>query len=89
MKYRRITKREAQKRFAANQLVLVCPRKMRPDGPFSMASIVFGGEYRERALRLYNNADPKFAWDLMYNNWKHYNASHETGYYAHYYVQEG
>jgi hypothetical protein len=26
------------------------------------------------------------AWNLMYNEWSHYNTSHEMGAYAHYYV---
>jgi hypothetical protein len=74
----RITKREAQKRFNEGELVVLCPRKMRPEGPFSMGVSVAKKDYE-------NNwgADP---WERMYNNWSFYNSSYETGYYPHYYL---
>ena len=81
----RISKREAQKRFNANLPILVCPCKLRPDGPFASAWLIFGKEYNERAKNPYSSAQN--GWELMYNEWRHFNASHETGYYAHYYIE--
>ena len=88
----RISKREAVKRFADDQPIYLCPCKMRPEGPLSSACLILGKEYTERAE--WYRDDPKLwegdivrtAWALMYNNWRFYNASHETGYYAHYYI---
>lgn len=72
--FRRISKREARKRFGDNQTVILCPSKIRPGFPFGMHSTIF--------------PDGSESWDTMYNRWHYYNASYETGYYAHYYVEE-
>lgn len=98
IRYRRISKAEARKLFnQGNHPIFLCPCKFRPEGPFSMAAMVAGREYLEKArgYEKHYKDSPVWAgtveataWGLMYNNWKHYNASYETGYYAHYYVQE-
>lgn len=72
-RFTRITKQEAQKRFAASLPIYLNPCKLAPNGPWSMACLVFGKDYE--------------SWDQMYNNWAFYNATYETGYYAHYYVE--
>lgn len=88
---RRITKRQARKRFAAGEVIILCPNKMRPEGPFSMASIILPKEWLEAAERydghptLWKGTVPKTAWDMMYKQWAYYNANNECGYYPHYY----
>ena len=90
---RRITKREAKKLFSAGKIVMFCPCKMRPSGPFSMAASIHPVEWLEKA-ELYNYDGSTLwkgnvqetAWSLAYNSWSYYNASYETGYYPHYYV---
>lgn len=90
---KRITKAEARKLFAQGKPVTLCPCKLYPGGPWSIGCRVFGKEWIERADRLYRESDlwkgtaEATGWDLMYNEWKYYNASYETGYYAHYYVE--
>jgi hypothetical protein len=97
----RISKREAQKRFNAGTMpVYLCPCKLRPGFPWNVACLIFGKEYLEDAERyaprpdgtdgsiLWKGTLEKTAWDLLYNNWAYYNATYETGYYAHYYVQK-
>ncbi len=96
----RISKREARKIFAeGNKFIFVCPCKMWPSAPWNMAAMISGREYLENAERYAPREDgtdagscwkgnlADTAWDLMYNNWAFYNATHETGYYAHYYIQ--
>lgn len=92
---RRINIREAKKSFFAGKQFYICPVKMRPGPPFNMACLVLSGkEWMEKAgfykdnPTLWKGTQEKTAWELFYNNWKYYNASYETGYYAAYYVEE-
>ena len=75
---RRITIREAKQRFYNGQPIYLCPCKMRPGGPWNMAALVVWSEADRNSL---------MAWPRMLANWKFYNASYETGYYPHYYVE--
>lgn len=97
--FKRITKREAFKRFVQDQPIYLCPFKMRPTACFNMACLILGKEYLEKAKgfdpasrclanRVWKGSVEKTAWAIMYNNWICYNASHEVGYYPHYYVQQ-
>lgn len=95
MPLRRITKREAQAKFYTGvEGIILCPCKFRPDGPFSMGCRVFGREWLDKAEGYADSPDlwkgtiNSTAWSLMYNNWAYYDTSYETGYYAHYYVEE-
>ena len=90
----RITKAQARKLFAeGDKVVYLCPCKMRPGFPFNMALGVSGTEYLEQAEGYKKNPDlwkgtvEETAWCLMFNNWNFYNASHECGYYPHYYIE--
>jgi hypothetical protein len=91
---KRITIQAAKKLFCeGNKFIYVCPHKFRPEGPFSMAAIVCGKEYLEKAEgyrdhpTLWKGTVEKTAWALMYDNWEWCNASWEAGYYPHYYVE--
>ncbi len=92
--FKRVTKREAQKRFNENKGVYLCPCKMRPGYPWNIAVQVFGKAYLENAETYRNHPDlwkgtpEQTAWALMYNNFAFYNLTNETGRYAHYYVEE-
>ena len=87
----RISKREAQKCFAADQPIYLCPRKFVPCTPWHVECLILGKEYLEKAEgyrnhpTLWKGTIEATAWALMYNNWAYYNASWEAGYYAHYY----
>lgn len=84
----RISKRQAKKLFAdGHSCIVVCPCKMRPEGPFSPACTISGKEYLGYAAGSDYSYNLESAWKLMYNNWAFYNTSWETGYYAHYYVE--
>jgi hypothetical protein len=87
---KRITKREAQKRFAAGNLhVILCPCKMCPGGRWRTDVTVWGAEYIDREKSFHGADDrtaPSMAWKTMYASWLWFNATYETGYYAHYYV---
>lgn len=93
MPFVKISKAEAKKRFAKSEAIFLCPCKLAPDGPFSSAALVYGKEYLEKAKlyidhpTLWKGSIEATAWDLMFNNWKHYNASYECGYYPTYYIQ--
>ena len=67
----KITKREAKERFVNGQIIYLCPCKLSPHGPFSSACTIHPREWND--------------WETMYRNWEQYNASDETGTYAHYY----
>lgn len=100
--FRRITKREARRRFAKGLPFALCPCKMMPGGPWAIHSTVYPddiAEYKEKATwyapdgispsdTLWEGTVDATAWDLLYNNWAFYNTSWETGYYAAYYVEE-
>lgn len=93
--FTRITKAQARKLFAkGDKIIYLCPCKMLPDTPFNMAAGVSGKEWLEKAAGYRTHPDlwkgtvEATAWDLMYNSWSFYNASHECGGYAHYYVEE-
>lgn len=94
---KRITKREARKLFAGGtSIIILCPHKMIPNGPFSMGCRISGKEYLDKAEEYRSRPDLLMwkgnlldtAWDLMYNNWSFYNSSYETGYYPAYYVEK-
>lgn len=92
MRFTRISKREAKKRFTKGEIIYLCPRKTLPGFPWNMACLVSPQEWLEKADiyvdgHLWKGNREETAWSLMYNNWHYYNASHETGYYAHYYVE--
>jgi hypothetical protein len=89
---RRITKREAKRLFAEDRIIILCPCKFRPDGPFSLGCPIAPPYWLDRAAWLAKD-DPRplveKAWDMMYRHWEWANSlSHETGYYAHFYVEE-
>lgn len=84
MAYKRITKKEAQKRFwSLDKPIILVPNKRKPHSPFSEGALIFGRDYHSN---LYENKE--HAWESMYNNWSYYNCNYECGYYAHYYVEE-
>ena len=91
----RITKRQAQKRFADGKPAYLCPCKLHPFPPFSSACLIMSTEWKERAAYYADNHNPHLwkgsidqtAWALMYSSWAFYNATYETGYYAHYYQE--
>ena len=78
----KITKREAFKRFALGKIVVLCPCKCRPGLPFGPHSYISGSDVVVKGVA------PIIAWKRMYDNWVYYNATWETGYYAHYYKEE-
>lgn len=95
---KRISKRHAKKLFAdGTSCIIVCPCKMKPEGPFSPGCLLSGKDYLENAewyspekgreSGIWKGTLEETAWHLMYNNWLYYNSSWETGYYAHYYVE--
>jgi hypothetical protein len=91
----RITKAQARKLFAqGDEIIFLCPCRMRPGTPFNMAAAVSGREYLEKAVAYKDHPDlwkgsvEATAWDLMFNNWAYYNASHECGYYPHYFIEK-
>lgn len=97
--WKRITKREALKRFYAGKPIWLQPCKLCPGGwaypcqidppkHWEHAAIVKrvwrSGWTAEDATQEIKEA----AWESMYNNWAYYNTSWEMGYYAHYYIKE-
>jgi hypothetical protein len=89
---KRITKQEAYKRFCDGDIIVLSPCKFIPDGSFSMGCRISGKEWLEHCAKYENHCTLwegtlyKTAWSRMMDNWKYYNASYETGYYAHYYI---
>lgn len=90
----RISKATAKRLFAESKPIYLCPNKMRPDGPLSMACLILGKEYLEKAEGYRNHPDlwkntvEDTAWGLMFNNWSFYNLDgDEMGSYPHYYVE--
>lgn len=89
----RISKCQAKKIFNRGGLVYLCPCKFLPAGPFSMAVNISGNEYLhcaevyDETSDLWKGSLEETAWSIMYNRWHFYNASYETGYYAHYYIE--
>ena len=83
----RITKSTARKMFAAGEVFLICPRKLRPGGPFNSASRIHGKEWQEAGAGWRGPETPAETWVRMYNEWAYYNTSYEVGYYAHYYIE--
>lgn len=93
---KRITKREAKRRFGDGETIVLCPSNMRAGGPWHPeCSVSISPGYFQDALWYGKNKHPDLwkgtvletAWALMYNNWAYYNTSYEQGYYAHYYVE--
>ncbi len=96
MPFKQISKATARQRFAAEQPIVLCPRILYPSYPFGSHSIINTAsiqDYKVRAAWYCNDCVWKgsineTAWKLMYDNWCWHNASHEVGYYPHYYVEE-
>jgi hypothetical protein len=87
--FQRISKATAKKRFANNEAIYLCPCKCHPYRPFSFACLILSHDEWIAHAALHDDVDDKegLAWQLMYNSWEYYNASYETGYYAHYYIE--
>ena len=101
--FKRITKREARQRFADGKPFFLCPVNLRPGFPWSPHSTVAktdiaefkqaaencapNGVWGSTAGGLWKGDINSTAWDFMYNAWAFYNASHEAGYYAAYYLE--
>jgi hypothetical protein len=92
---RKIRISEAKRIFSSGGMVGLCPRKMRPDGPFSMMVLCSGKDRIEHVKLICGESyfrDEKHlfseAWNSLIQDWKHYNSSHECGYYPHFYVEE-
>lgn len=93
--FRQISIVKAKKLFNdGKSFIYLCPCKFRPNSVFNTAVLVSGAEWLDRASMYKDNPElwkgsiELTAWELMLNNWKYYNASNESGYYPHYYVQE-
>ena len=101
MNMKRITKREAFKRFCAEKPFWLCPCKLRfgfpwyPEYLLSVSSIkawkdsarLYRPGYFHCNSELWKGTVNATAWYLMYRNWVYCNANWETGYYAHYYIK--
>ncbi len=93
IRWLKITKQKAKKRFVNGDVIHLCPCKMAPGGSLSLACGVEGKPYLERAETfrghpdLWHNTLEETAWSLMYSIWEYHNASWETGSYAHYYIR--
>jgi hypothetical protein len=93
--FRRITIHEAKRRFIAGLPVVLCPCKCYPGGPFAVHMTIFPEKWidnqrfwHEQGVHPAHYAYLALeAWDTMYVEWSNYNACHETGNYAHYYVE--
>lgn len=91
--FNRITIHEAKRRFNRGEPVVFCPCNLRPGYPWSPHCAIHPAEWLEEAAGYVNNhilwkgSVQATAWDLAYSNWAYYNASHEAGYYAAYYVE--
>ena len=99
LRFKRISKQTAFRRFKAGQYFDICPCNMMPGFPWAVQCRVFPEEHIEHAKlyapdsscsspTLWKGTLEQTAWDLMYNNWAFYNTNHEMGYYAHYYIEE-
>lgn len=75
--YRRISKREAKRRFEAGEVVALCPVKLRPGFPFAPHCSI-----RRNDDEHWSGVD-KF--ETRLNEFIHYNCSHAAGYYAAFY----
>lgn len=71
--FNRITTQQAKRRYSNGEAVVLCPHKLRPGYPFA-PQVTVSNTFGE-------------TWQNVLNHWKHYNASHEVGYYPHYYVE--
>lgn len=94
MSFKRIRKPEALKRFIEGKPFYLCPCKLYPSSPWNVAYLcVSGKEWMESADRhgkeskLWEGSRERTAWQLMMNNWCYYNATYETGYYPHFYIE--
>jgi len=95
MAFIRITMREAKKRFAAGLPVVLCPCNMYPGGMWSSHVTITPSKWIEDR-RYFNHPDTpnifhgyivEEAWDMMYREWEHYNASYGARY-AHFYRED-
>jgi len=82
--FKRISKRQAKKMFEENKSFSLCPCKMNPSYPFSMACKINPTDWKEHCENI-GVTDP---FESMYSNWAYYNTSWETRYYAHYYIEK-
>ena len=93
VRWLKITKQQAKKRFVNGDVIHLCPCKMAPGGILSLVCLIESKPYLEAARACRGNHDlwrgtvENTAWSLMYNVWEYYNASWETGCYPHYYVR--
>lgn len=79
MRFTRITKAAAIKRFVDNLPVYFCPCKLSPCSPWNVACLIIRD--KERGYSGWTT------FEQAYNAWSYYNTSYETGYYAHYYME--
>lgn len=98
--YRRIDKREARKQWRNGVTIGLVACNMRPFGGWSYPCFVTPEEWiaKRKDSRNHNDYWMKpylypgldvvdAAFQCMLDNWSYYNASYETGYYPHYYIE--
>ena len=80
-KFRRVNKTEARNRARAGQSIGVCACNMDPFNPYWNMCAWYHPEEERDAF------DGFDTFDKFVNSYECYNCSHETGYYASYYIQ--
>lgn len=71
--YKRISKKDAEKRYNAGQIIYLLPCKLSPHNPFF------------QPFSVYNTSDT--TWDAVINNAIYYNCNAAQGYYLSYYIK--
>ena len=87
----RLTTQRAKERWANGDAITLVPCKCSPASPIGLSVTIdpAGFMSRARAYRgstLWAGSVEETAWEIMQNHWLHYNAGHEVGQYAHYYI---
>lgn len=94
--FKRITKREAKRRFGDGETIIFCPCNFQPGGMWHvechvrLSEDLFSSALRYGAQKhpdLWKGTVLETAWALLYNNWAFYNTGDEMGNHADYYIE--
>ena len=86
--YTRISKREAEKRFASGEPILICPCKMRPNDEHWGGSYITDLKHERDVLCLHDEAPAEFLFENIVGAFTYYNCQYnETGKYPAFYKE--
>ena len=77
--FKRVSKRVAEKRYDAGEVIYMCPSKLRPGEPWHPEVAV---------TKRFDSGDAKMMFEHDVARFEYYNCTYSAGYYAAFYIKD-